>query len=104
MVASPDVPVISGSIRTGQAISAVGARKLKRFGLELGGQTHHLLFDDADLDAALQVLVHFDCHVQLQAWIGSEQRRPLADELRPCFCGPSACVPARKCPVGCTDE
>lgn len=58
MVASPDVPVISftGSTRTGQAISAVGARQLKRFGLELGGKTPHLLFDDADLDAALPVI------------------------------------------------
>jgi betaine-aldehyde dehydrogenase len=58
-VGSPDVPVISGSMRTGQAISAVGARQLKRYGLELGGKTLHLLFDDADLDAALHVLVHF---------------------------------------------
>ncbi|MFC3376069.1 aldehyde dehydrogenase family protein [Rugamonas sp. CCM 8940] len=58
MVASPDVPVISftGSTRTGQAISAVGARQLKRFGLELGGKTPHLLFDDADLDEALPVI------------------------------------------------
>eukprot|EP01034_Spumella_vulgaris_P000223 gene223-303_t len=50
MVASPDVPVISftGSTRTGQAISAVGAQQLKRFGLELGGKTPHLVFDDAD--------------------------------------------------------
>lgn len=58
MVASPDVPVISftGSTRTGQAISAVGAQQLKRFGLELGGKTPHLLFDDADLDAALPVI------------------------------------------------
>lgn len=58
MVASPDVPAISftGSTRTGQAISAVGAQQLKRFGLELGGKTPHLLFCDADLDAALPVI------------------------------------------------
>lgn len=58
MVASPDVPVISftGSTRTGQAISAVGAQQLKRFGLELGGKTPHLVFDDADLDTALPVI------------------------------------------------
>ena len=35
---------------------AAGARHLKRFGLELGGKTPHLVFDDADLDAALPVL------------------------------------------------
>lgn len=58
LVASPDVPVISftGSSATGRAISAVGAGRIKRFGLELGGKTPHLVFDDADLDAALPVL------------------------------------------------
>jgi betaine-aldehyde dehydrogenase len=55
MIESPDVPVISftGSSATGRAISATGAQHLKRFGLELGGKTPHLLFADADLDAAL---------------------------------------------------
>ncbi len=40
LVESPDVPVISftGSTRTGRAISAAGAARLKRFGLELGGK------------------------------------------------------------------
>jgi betaine-aldehyde dehydrogenase len=55
MVDSPDVPAISftGSSKTGQAMSAVGAKNIKRFGLELGGKTPVLLFDDADLDKAL---------------------------------------------------
>jgi betaine-aldehyde dehydrogenase len=55
LVESPDVPVINftGSTRTGRAISASGAPLLKRFGLELGGKTPMILFDDADLDAAL---------------------------------------------------
>jgi betaine-aldehyde dehydrogenase len=58
LVSSPRVPVISftGSTATGRAISAVGAQHLKRFGLELGGKTPHLVFDDADLDAAVPVL------------------------------------------------
>jgi betaine-aldehyde dehydrogenase len=58
LVASPAVPVISftGSTATGRAISAVGAQHLKRFGLELGGKTPHLVFDDANIDAALPVL------------------------------------------------
>jgi betaine-aldehyde dehydrogenase len=58
LVASPDVPVISftGSSATGRAISAIGAQHLKRFGLELGGKTPHIVFDDADLEAALPVL------------------------------------------------
>lgn len=58
MIDSADVPTISftGSSRTGQAISAAGAKHLKRFGLELGGKTPVLLFDDADLDHALPVV------------------------------------------------
>lgn len=58
LVDSPEVPVISftGSTRTGRAISGAGARHLKRFGMELGGKTPMILFDDADVDAALPVL------------------------------------------------
>ncbi|MCA3837115.1 aldehyde dehydrogenase family protein, partial [Burkholderia sp.] len=58
LIDSPDVPAISftGSTATGRAISAVGAQRLKRFGLELGGKTPHLVFDDTDLDAALPVI------------------------------------------------
>ncbi|RSF09366.1 aldehyde dehydrogenase family protein [Achromobacter aegrifaciens] len=58
LVDSPEVPVISftGSTRTGRAISAAGARHLKRFGMELGGKTPMILFDDADVDATLPVL------------------------------------------------
>lgn len=55
LVASPAVPTISftGSTRVGRAIAAAGAPGLKRLGLELGGKTPMLVFDDADLDAAL---------------------------------------------------
>ena len=58
LVDSPDVPVISftGSTATGRAIAQAGARHLKRIGLELGGKTPHLIFDDADPDAVLPVL------------------------------------------------
>jgi betaine-aldehyde dehydrogenase len=34
----------------------VGAQYLKRLGLELGGKTPHLVFDDSNIDAALPVL------------------------------------------------
>jgi acyl-CoA reductase-like NAD-dependent aldehyde dehydrogenase len=52
---SPDVPTISftGSTKVGRAISQAGAARLKRFGLELGGKTPILMFDDADVAAAL---------------------------------------------------
>ncbi|WP_296994752.1 aldehyde dehydrogenase family protein [Thalassospira sp. UBA1131] len=58
LVESPDVPAISftGSTGTGRAIGAVGAKRMKRFGMELGGKTPVILFDDADIDAALPVI------------------------------------------------
>ncbi len=59
LVESRDVPVISftGSTATGRAIAVAGAGRLKRIGLELGGKTPHLVFDDADLEAALPTIV-----------------------------------------------
>lgn len=58
LVESPQVPVISftGSTTTGRAICAAGAQSLKRFGLELGGKTPMLVFNDADLDVAVPML------------------------------------------------
>ena len=58
LVDSPDVPVISftGSTHTGRLIAQAAAKHLKRVGLELGGKTPHLIFEDADLDAMLPVL------------------------------------------------
>ena len=59
LVDSPEVPVINftGSTGTGRAIAMAGAAKFKRVGLELGGKTPHLVFDDADLEAALPTIV-----------------------------------------------
>lgn len=58
LVASPDVPTISftGSTQTGRTIGAAGAKRMKRFGLELGGKAPMIVFDDADIDAMLPVL------------------------------------------------
>lgn len=58
LVESPDVPTISftGSTRTGAAIGAVGAQRMKRMGLELGGKAPMIVFDDADLEPMLPVL------------------------------------------------
>lgn len=57
MVESPDVPAISytGSTPTGRILMRNGASNLKRFGFELGGKTPMLVFDDANLNAALPV-------------------------------------------------
>jgi betaine-aldehyde dehydrogenase len=59
LVRSPDVPVISftGSSNTGRTISANAAPGLKRLGLELGGKTPMIVFDDADLTEALPMIV-----------------------------------------------
>jgi betaine-aldehyde dehydrogenase len=58
LVDTPDVPVVSftGSTRTGRAISSSGAKNLKRFGMELGGKTPMIVFDDAEVASALPVL------------------------------------------------
>jgi acyl-CoA reductase-like NAD-dependent aldehyde dehydrogenase len=58
LVDSPDVPVISftGSTSTGRMIALAGAAQFKRIGLELGGKTPHLVFDDADLEAAVPAI------------------------------------------------
>jgi betaine-aldehyde dehydrogenase len=58
MIDHPLVPIISytGSTKVGREIAAAGAKNLKRFGLELGGKTPVLLFDDAKLDKALPVV------------------------------------------------
>ncbi len=55
LVSSPYVPAISftGSTNTGRAIAQAGAMHFKRLGLELGGKSPHLIFNDADLAVAL---------------------------------------------------
>jgi betaine-aldehyde dehydrogenase len=59
LVASPDVQVISytGSSPVGRIIAANGAPTLKRMNLELGGKTPMIVFDDADLDSTVPLLV-----------------------------------------------
>ena len=59
LVASPDVQVISytGSVAVGRLVAAGGAPTLKRMNLELGGKTPMIVFDDADFDVAIPLLV-----------------------------------------------
>ncbi|MEU5402421.1 aldehyde dehydrogenase family protein [Streptomyces sp. NPDC005963] len=58
IVASPDIDVISytGSTHVGRSIMADAAPTLKGMSLELGGKTPMIVFNDADLDAAIPVL------------------------------------------------
>lgn len=103
LVASPDVPVISftGSTGTGKAIAASAAAQVKRVGLELGGKTPSIVFDDADLDLALPVLTialtrfagQFCVtgqRVIVQAGIADEFKKRFAEHLRAVKAGPAA--------------
>ncbi|SDT30749.1 5-carboxymethyl-2-hydroxymuconate semialdehyde dehydrogenase [Microlunatus soli] len=55
LVRHPDVPLISftGESATGALISANAAPQLKGLSMELGGKSPAVIFDDADLEAAL---------------------------------------------------
>lgn len=55
LAASLDVDILSftGSTATGQAIIAASAPTAKRLSMELGGKGANIVFDDADLDDAL---------------------------------------------------
>lgn len=103
IIDSPDVPTISftGSTNTGRSISASGAQNLKRFGLELGGKTPMILFDDADLDVAIpkvqQALTVFagqfcmtGSRLLVQRGIADEVRQRLATRLRDLIVGPAS--------------
>jgi betaine-aldehyde dehydrogenase len=103
LVTSPDVPTISftGSTQVGRAISQAGAPRLKRFGLELGGKTPMLVFDDADLDAALpkleKALTVFagqfcmtGSRLLVQSAVAETVRQQLAERLSNVTVGPAA--------------
>ena len=103
LVTSPDVPTISftGSTRVGRAISQAGAARLKRFGLELGGKTPSLVFDDADVDAALPKLEKAvtvfagqfcmtGSRLLVQSGIADRVRRNLAERLAKVKVGPAS--------------
>lgn len=59
LVRHPDVPLISftGETTTGQIIAANAAPHLKALSMELGGKSPCVVFDDADLDAAVDSAV-----------------------------------------------
>ncbi|GAB3530811.1 aldehyde dehydrogenase family protein [Arthrobacter tecti] len=48
----------TGSLPVGQAINRAGAGRLMRTQLELGGKNALIVLDDADLDAAVDAIVH----------------------------------------------
>ncbi|MEO7097688.1 MAG: aldehyde dehydrogenase family protein, partial [Polyangiales bacterium] len=54
----PDVAMVSltGSVETGKVIARTAAETLKRVHLELGGKAPVIIFDDADIAAAIECL------------------------------------------------
>jgi betaine-aldehyde dehydrogenase len=58
LVEHPGVDMVSltGSVDTGKRIAAAAAATLKRVHLELGGKAPVIVFDDVDLDAALETI------------------------------------------------
>ena len=61
LVNHPDVRLISftGSVPTGKAIAAACASKMKRYVMELGGKSPVIVFEDADMEKALEEAVTF---------------------------------------------
>ena len=59
LVAHPGVQLISftGETTTGSAIIKNGADTLKRYSMELGGKSPAIVFDDADLETALDAVI-----------------------------------------------
>jgi betaine-aldehyde dehydrogenase len=56
IVRHPDVRLVSitGSVESGKKVAAAAAEQLKRVHLELGGKAPVLIFDDADIEAAIE--------------------------------------------------
>ena len=51
----------TGSVPTGRAIGRIAAERIVPLGLELGGKSANILFEDADLEAAIPGSVHAFC-------------------------------------------
>lgn len=52
----PQVVTLIGSTKTGQHIMRTGATSIKRYSMELGGNAPVLVFEDADLDLAADIV------------------------------------------------
>ena len=59
IVAHKEIPLISftGGTATGKSVAAVAAPMFKKLSLELGGKNPNLIFDDADIEMALESTV-----------------------------------------------
>jgi len=96
LVSHPNVDMISftGSTRAGKRIAGLGADRIKRVALELGGKSANIILDDADIERAVRkgvsncylnsgqtcsaltrMLVPRDLHDQIAELAGSAARR-----------------------------
>ncbi|ACU75314.1 Aldehyde Dehydrogenase [Catenulispora acidiphila DSM 44928] len=87
LVTDPGTDVVSytGSTAVGRTIMAEAARHVKGCSLELGGKTPMIVFDDADLDAAVPVLTAAVTTFSGQFCMAGSRilaQRSVADELR----------------------
>ena len=90
MISQPQVRMISitGDISTGQKIMEVAAKSVKRTHLELGGKAPVIVFDDADLAAAVEGVRTFgfynagqDCTAACRVYAGKKIYEKLVAEL-----------------------
>ncbi len=87
LLSSPAVDVVSytGSTEVGRAIAAAAAPTVKRLSLELGGKTPLIVFDDADIDSLLPLLVGACTLMNGQFCVTGSRvlvHRAVADEVR----------------------
>ncbi|GHD42348.1 aldehyde dehydrogenase family protein [Streptomyces galbus] len=87
LVSDPGTDVVSytGSTAVGRVIMQQAAQHLKPCSLELGGKTPMIVFDDADLDAAVPVLTAAVTTFSGQFCMAGSRilaHRPVAEELR----------------------
>ena len=52
----PDMASLTGSVRAGMAVAAAASTDLKKVHLELGGKAPVIVFDDADVEAAAEMI------------------------------------------------
>lgn len=112
LVSSPDVAALSytGSTRVGRRIMADAGATLKRLSLELGGKTPMIVFDDAQLDAAVGTICAgittfsgqfcmTGSRVLVQSSVADEVRRRLTEALGAVRVGPGDAEGAQMGPM-----
>ncbi len=79
-----DMLAFTGSLRVGSMLGGLAVSNIKRTGLELGGKGPQIVFDDADLEAAIQGVVYGIFHNAGQCCISGSRlivQRGIRDEL-----------------------